>query len=391
MHKRILSFIFFLLPCVLIAQTFSIKGTVTNAETKQPVAGAVVFINYSSKASVTDSIGNFIINDVTEKYCDLIVHKQGYENIEYRFSYQPNARSIHFLVLQRSKDSSFIQSDDLIDKNLQKWSSFFMQNFVGLSLNANECVLTNPKALRFYYDSASASFAANATEPLLVFNEGLGYMINYVLDEFIIKSNGETYLRGYAWYKNLSSKNPEVLKKWQQRRMDAFYGSALHFMRSLYQNKIEEEGFEIRDVMKLYDDDPLYVSGLNKKNIKTGTESIKTPDGKIIDKNYVEWVEKNKISADYFFNYDSLQQCFYLRTNHVLQVTYKKGIEDYAYTIRNNSNGSYPVSYIVVKNDEHKIRIENNGAYYDIWDLIKDGYWRWLKLGDQLPIDFGEK
>ena len=66
-----------------MAQTFSIKGTVTDAITKQPLSGAVVFINYSSKASISDSAGNFIINDVTEKYCDLIVHKQGYENIEY--------------------------------------------------------------------------------------------------------------------------------------------------------------------------------------------------------------------------------------------------------------------------------------------------------------------
>ncbi len=374
-----------------MAQTFSIKGTVTDAITKQPLSGAVVFINYSSKASISDSAGNFIINDVTEKYCDLIVHKQGYENIEYRFSYQANPKNIHFLAIQQIIDSSFNQSNDLIEMNLQKWSSFFMQNFVGLSLNANQCVLTNPKALRFYYDSVSESFAANATEPLLIFNEGLGYMMNFVLDEFIIKSKGESYLRGYVWYKNLSSKNPEVLKKWQQRRIDAYNGSALHFMRSLYQNKIVDDGFEVREVIKLYDDDPLYSSAFNKKNIKTGIERIKTSDDKIIDKNYVEWVEKNKLSADYFFKYDSSNQYFYLNTNHVLQITYKKGVEDYAYTVRNNTDGSFPISYIAVNNDEHKIRVENNGAYYDIWDLIKDGYWRWLKLADQLPIDFGEK
>ena len=40
-------------------------------------------------------------------------------------------------------------------------------------------------------------------------------------------------------------------KRWEKRRDEAYYGSIMHFMRSVYRNKISEEGFEVRTLKKI--------------------------------------------------------------------------------------------------------------------------------------------
>lgn len=62
--KYILSFIFFLMPCVLFAQAGKITGTLLDAETKEPLIGATVGIQGTTKGAITDIDGNYLMLNV---------------------------------------------------------------------------------------------------------------------------------------------------------------------------------------------------------------------------------------------------------------------------------------------------------------------------------------
>lgn len=388
--KSIILFLLFSLRST--AQIFSIAGIVNDVTTQQPVKDAFVFINKTTVSSITDSTGNFFMNTSTEPYCDVAVAKKGYKTLSFRFDLNKEFnKRFRFELEPSDEDSLYRQSDSIKQENLKLWSQIFLSAYFGYGTDGEQCVLDNPQALRFYFDTANTNLTIHATEPLLVFNEGLGYMVHYFLDEMVILKKGGTTINGYSFYKELSSKNPEVLKKWRQRRTYAYEGSLLHFFRSVYNHVSDAQGFELRKVMKVYEDDPMYMSAVNTKNSIKGMDRRKTADGNWEYKNYVEMLDKNEFSVDTLFYEDTTASCFYFKSNSVVQVKYKNGYEAYEYFQQNNLEWTpqqRPVSFLLIDNKTNQIRIESNGDYYNEWDLIVDGYWRWLKLGSQLPINY---
>ena len=78
-----------------------------------------------------------------------------------------------------------------------------------------------------------------ATEPLVIVNKALGYKILYQLEEFQVdyKNNSMMYL-GFPLFEEMGSK-----KRWKKAREKAYQGSVMNFMRCLYDNKLQQEGY----------------------------------------------------------------------------------------------------------------------------------------------------
>ncbi|RYY54582.1 MAG: carboxypeptidase-like regulatory domain-containing protein, partial [Chitinophagaceae bacterium] len=76
---RIPAFCFVILFCVTASAQRTISGTVVDVSTGQPVAGASVFINNTSKGTVSDRNGLFQLADLPEGQQELIVSSVGYE------------------------------------------------------------------------------------------------------------------------------------------------------------------------------------------------------------------------------------------------------------------------------------------------------------------------
>ncbi|MEJ7589338.1 MAG: hypothetical protein WKI04_17415 [Ferruginibacter sp.] len=73
----------------------------------------------------------------------------------------------------------------------------------------------------------------------MIINNMLGYKIHYDLAEFSYDdATGQTYLNGYTRYEDLGTD-----KKWLKNRQASYYGSTLHFYRSLIRNELYEQGF----------------------------------------------------------------------------------------------------------------------------------------------------
>ncbi|MCY7422468.1 MAG: carboxypeptidase-like regulatory domain-containing protein, partial [Chitinophagaceae bacterium] len=68
-----------LLPLQLIAGVSIFNGTVVEATSQLPVAGAMVFVNRSKEFTVTDSAGKFSLIDTLDPTVELVVSKAGFQ------------------------------------------------------------------------------------------------------------------------------------------------------------------------------------------------------------------------------------------------------------------------------------------------------------------------
>src|SRR4029077_8208127 len=75
------------------------------------------------------------------------------------------------------------------------------------------------------------------------------YEIKYKLEEFEYDFNTKVVsYNGYALFKDLGLSNKKTEKKYEQERTETYKGSLLHFMRTYFVNKLESQGFEMRNL-----------------------------------------------------------------------------------------------------------------------------------------------
>lgn len=137
-----------------------------------------------------------------------------------------------------------------------KYGQFFMDNFIGTSALAKDCKLKNPQTIQFRYNKKENILRAFADEPIILENRAMGYILKY--DMNIFEYNYSTrifYFQGYPLFKEMETGRKKLGKRWKKNRTDAYYGSLMHFMRSLFRNKLIEEGFEVRKLIKVSEEE----------------------------------------------------------------------------------------------------------------------------------------
>ncbi|MEL6558747.1 MAG: carboxypeptidase-like regulatory domain-containing protein [Bacteroidota bacterium] len=304
----------------LNGQTF-ISGQVIDKQTKEPLPFANVFIHNSQEGTVTDENGNFEITLDIESVVEIFVSYVGYNT--FKKSIFPGISKNLVFELQQSSivfDEQVIKSK--ADKEWQKRLKKFENAFIGTDDFAQKCTIENPWILDFYYEKGSFKATTN-DQVLIIKNEALGYQINYFLQSFS-KNNTFTKYTGLAGYTELEPKSNTQLKKWLFNRAIAYNGSLRHFIKSVMEGQIEENGFEafhakLKPGENKPDRFPDKVARVNKDSF--------FKDGKITFKNFVNIYYHNELS-------DGKSQ------NSILQV--KKPIKIYS-----NGEIQNPISMIV--------------------------------------------
>src|SRR5205085_1507341 len=106
--------------------------------------------------------------------------------------------------------------------------------------------IKNKEILKFYFSKKRNRLKVMAPEPLLIENNSLGYNIKYALDSFTHEYATQVSLyTGNPLFEEMVPANTDQQLKWQKARQEAYKGSILHFMRSVYNKQLKEEGFEI--------------------------------------------------------------------------------------------------------------------------------------------------
>lgn len=338
---------------------YEIKGKVIDQNTQLPMQGASVFAQNTTFGVTTDAEGKFSIR-LPEGGYSLAVTFSGYETSVKRVS-QANSPDMEVLFelvpnVQSMDEISIVISNEVKD-GWKKYGEFFKENFIGESQFAQECVITNPEVLRFYFYKKKNRLKVLASEPLLVNNFALGYQLKFAIDSFSTDYNTNTNLFiGYPLFQEMKG-NQEQVNKWMDNRGLAYNGSMLHFMRSLYDTALSENDFQIQlflpgnKTSTPVRDSVAYLNLNLVRNIANYTISILPKNDKIA----VIFKEKPEQN--------------YLKTS--------RGVMKYAQS-----------SELTFTDKTEPIIVEQNGFYYDQENILTNGYLAFKKVGDLLPYDY---
>jgi hypothetical protein len=137
-----------------------------------------------------------------------------------------------------------VKASNEVKDGWEKYGNFFVDNFIGKTDNSKACTITNPEVLKFYFYKKRNRLKVLASEPLQIVNMALGYKIKYALDSFVHEYGTEPGIyTGYPLFEEMAAVDSVQLSNWQENRLKAYNGSILHFMRSVYNKTLAEEGF----------------------------------------------------------------------------------------------------------------------------------------------------
>lgn len=342
---------------------YTISGKVIDAETKQPLQGASVFAENTTLGTATNDNGYFNLSLPGGGY-SIVITFTGYQT-ETRRVTAGDAGNNDIVVEIKKKEKSLeefvVKSSAEVADGLAKYGEFFMDNFIGKTANSKQCYIKNKEALRFFYYKRSKRLKIITSAPLEIVNDALGYIIKYQLDSFVHEYNTQVSMyTGYPLFQEMQSSDPVQIEKWNTARQAAYNGSILHFMRSMYQKKLKEEGFEIQFIVK--------------KNDRENAIPLKDFYGAV---NY---------SMD-----DSSHVTEINPRQKELAVIYTNEPSPDLYLAANpEASAKFQLSELLFSTNE-PLDIEQNGFYFDQNDITITGYWGWEKVGDMVPYDFNFK
>ncbi|MBN8673000.1 MAG: carboxypeptidase-like regulatory domain-containing protein [Chitinophagales bacterium] len=360
---------------------FTVYGTVLDSTTREPLGSASVFCQNTTLGTATNKQGEFSLQLKSGGY-DLIFTYTGYQTQTIRITGDVTRFEILMIKEDKSLGEVVIKSSNEVKDGWEKYGSFFLENFVGSTPNASQCVLQNPEVLKFYFLKKSNKLRVLATEPLQIANKALGYNLRYQLDSFVYFYNTDiNSYRGYCLYTEMEGTD-SLRRVWSSNRMKAYYGSKLQFMRSYYDSTLTEDGWNIdmldetdhtkfNRVKNVYDTSVYSVVILYPEiTVMTSPEA---PDSLPVP----------KVISD--SAHGTMQVEFYYPRKISVTYTKKKPEPEYIKKFRLPKNVAVQISYIDMLDG---IAIKENGYYYDQKDWINQGYWSWKNIADLLPYDY---
>lgn len=360
---------------------FTVYGTVLDSTTREPLGSASVFCQNTTLGTATNKQGEFSLQLKSGGY-DLIFTYTGYQTQTIRITGDVTKFEILMIKEDKSLGEVVIKSSNEVKDGWEKYGSFFLENFVGSTPNAAQCVLQNPEVLKFYFLKKSNKLRVLATEPLQIANKALGYNLRYQLDSFVYFYNTDiNSYRGYCLYTEMEGTD-SLRRVWSSNRMKAYYGSKLQFMRSYYDSTLIEDGWNIdmldetdhtkfNRVKNVYDTS-VYSEVILYPEITVMT-SPEAPDSLPVPKVILD-------SA-----HATMQVEFYYPRKISVTYTKKKPEPEYIKKFKLPKNVAVQISYIDMLDG---IAIKENGYYYDQKDWINQGYWSWKNIADLLPYDY---
>lgn len=280
----------------------------------------------------------------------------------------------------------------------EKWGKLFTESFIGLSDFAGKCTIENPKTLLFFNDKNNNRLTAYSDGNLIVRNKALGYLIKYQLEnfEYDFKNKVVTY-SGYTGFEELKTRSEKKRNRWLKAREESYYGSIIHFMRSLYADSIAEKGFDVREMIRVYNTDTLFNRIYRPKNMHTvrmRNDTFIVRPGEILPfkkiPEYVDLINMKNFSFKNAVIFDSSKNHKEFYFNNYLQVIYKKEMVKMDYLQINGLPKNLKMNQA---SDAHLISeepliIEKDGSYFNPLNLMSTGYWDWCKMAETLPTDY---
>ncbi|AWA28663.1 hypothetical protein HYN48_00390 [Flavobacterium magnum] len=333
--------------CIQPVQPQALKGMIADKETEQPLAGATIYFDGTTTATVADEQGNFGIS-VGAGESDLVISFVGYATYRLRkpLDYAGKFMKIYLEKTQTALEEVVVSRGPFSRSQLL---DVFRRQFLGTSQAGKSCKILNEDDIDVSYDLETNTLKASAANTLRIRNDYLKYEIRFDLIEFSLSYTetsisdhaiNRSYYAGSTFYIDLSKKG-EADKK----RLQTYLGSAPHLMHTFTHNDWEKQ----------------------KMSLYTANARINP--------------------AFYFQISDTLNM-------KKLRVLKKPGT---AITVRDGKATTVKEYFRIVYDKDHisvidftrpEILIDENGNYLPISGVLFGGYLGSRKAGDLLPRDY---
>lgn len=386
--------LFFLCSSVGFAQ-HNFYGRVVDAETKEPIPYATIFLTNTTFGVAADMEGGFQLDIPTGRH-EVIARLLGYEPLTffvhtedlakqgYRVELIPMDQDLELVEVQEERDPVWY-------RNLDR----FKQHFIGLSENAKNTIITNEEVLLMDSESNPGELQVRARDVLLIENQNLGYQIEYLLSKFSLNSKqGKILYGGNPLFINDSSSSKAKQKRWEKNREEAYYGSIQHLFQSLYHGMALEQGYEFRKIRQVPNPDRPTDAEIDQAKEFLKVEADKDKRDSLIT--FFLMKEKLPREVRLLVNQPFLPEEFvrkdpagkvFLELEDFLQVTYTKERESNSYvgeafTEQRGAQSS------VIEQLSGALELYPNGSYSDTFGLMFEGYMAWEKVADLMPLDY---
>jgi len=358
-----------------------ISGQVIDADTRQPVVAASVFLTNTTIGTIADAQGNFSLSIPPGKY-DVVFSSIGYYT---RVISTTSADS--FAIVKLTARPKMLEDVEIrFEKDgWEKWGKFFLENFIGTTDLSADCRLKNPGVLRFKHDRKKGELEVIAREPLIIENKALGYNVRYQMENFIYEFNTrQLYFDGFPYFEEMKGGSGRQ-KKWASNRLAAYEGSMMHFMRALYRNKLAAEGFEVHRLKKIKN----MAKDSVRKRIASGSSfSISVGGDNILSQpDMIDVMSKQLLTGD-SIAYATDSVTVVLEFPDYLDVMYTKRKAPVKY-IELYPKATRDMISQVTLNEATAVNIQYNGTFTPTTGLLSLGYWAWReKMATLLPLNY---
>lgn len=385
----------------------TLKGKVLAADTRLPIHLANVFLSNTSIGTVTNAEGFFTLDHFPSGRYDVVVSCIGYESYVTTVQYAQLPLTIEVNLKPRINILEEIVVEPYEKYGWEKYGQFFLDNFIGTSALAGDCKLKNPGTIRFRYSKKENILRAFADEPVILENRALGYILRYDLKIFEYNYGSRIfYFQGYPLFEEMETGRKRLQKRWEDTRADTYYGSLMHFMRSLFRNKLVQDGFEVRKLIKITEEEKKRVKTIfNKRAYTNSNERIVVNDSlpgqgnmdsaiyyrKVMNQPEKMNVLINKVlpGDSIAFAIDSFTAGLFFDDHLQVIYLYKQVPDEYLQANRLSVQAKSPVVSKIFLPRKKTIAVLANGSYYEGIDMISSGYWGWWeKLATMLPYDY---
>lgn len=375
------------------AQT-TLRGTVRDSLTRQPLPFASVFLANTTRGVTTDAQGQYTLPNVPAGSYELAATYLGYQLRQRPLVVAAGAGPAQFDI--QLVASAQRLAEVVVRPNPHRAADYqrFLELFLGTSTRAKQCRVRDPDAVRVDYDADQNTLTASVPHALEVDNLALGYRLTFYdlafRADFAEQGMTVTSLSHLA-FRELPG-GAARQRRWAANRQRAYLGSYLHFLRSVYTNTTAEAGFEVQRLRRVPNRRRAAADSLRRQLLAAGQllGQASVPDS-------IWRLLEQPRSLSYLFAPLLPPAGFrraaagrvWLRFPDLLAITYPHARPDanYQQLSLTLTPGREQASLLHLQQGP-EAELDASGAPVEPLSLLTEGYWGFAQAGDLLPLDY---
>jgi hypothetical protein len=378
------------LPSLAMAQGGTITGKVMSTDLQSPLANASVFLSNATYGTSTANDGTFTLQNVKPGQYELVVSYVGYDS--YKATVMVGAAPVKLNIEMHLKSYGLGEVDITSHKFSKENFAMFLKYFFGNSAYAKQCKILNPKIIDLKYNKFDKILEGHSDDFIIVENRALGYRLKYLLSTFKYDGINEIVtLGGEPLYEDLKG-NKKQIALWHKNREDAYYGSSMHFYRSLMNNELAMQGFVMYRLVRLpnHERPPQYVivKKMDQFEAERNRDSLMRWQDFYRMRKYNESLAKEPLARNEVFFDTDVPGVYGISFTDCLYVVYTKKhdevVDNELYRPLDMENF---MTSIVTLYTPYAV-FDSNGIIMSQKSTLYEGDWARHKIPELLPVDY---